>query len=209
MVTCRILAREIFVWILCSDPSCHIACISNARVITLFSGNEDYVLLYDGSTICADQFNDDSAHVACADLGYLGGAAQWRASPLPYSSHIPSGQLSFTCTGRNMDMCERARNTCESGQHVYITCQHDIKDNKGIQQWKIKREGESLAVKILMAACLVLVFLLIKKNSQMDKKDVQIHEFAKNNNKLIAEIKSLQMMINNLEPKQVLLSDVD
>ena len=43
------------------------------------SGQQQFLLLYNGGTVCGDHFNDTSAHAICRDMGYFG-AASWRTA---------------------------------------------------------------------------------------------------------------------------------
>ena len=163
------------------------------------SGSQEFLLLYNGGTVCGDSFSNNSAEAVCRDMGYPG-AESWRVGMCWNSGSYRIAMYDMNCTGSNLNSCSyTTSHNCLHGKDVFISCKSSqvnitLDSSRGVKHLDKKTEdnelrscveqsvseaGENLAVAILTLICTVLVFLLVKKNTQIDQKDSQIAALIK------------------------------
>ena len=71
---CKDHSKDVF--LTCSGVKSHFSLVN--QVGTQISGQQEFSLLYNGATVCGDNFNDNAAHASCKDMGYYHGAKTWR-----------------------------------------------------------------------------------------------------------------------------------
>ena len=106
-------------------------------------------------------------------MGYSG-SESWRVAKSWGNYRIALDDMN--CTAGEWKTCGyTTSHNCVHGKDIYISCktrQDSSGSSKSIdrrgEEEKLEA-GENLAIAILILACTVLVFLLVKKNSQIDK----------------------------------------
>ena len=164
--------------------------------------------------MCGDEFSNNSADAACRDMGYSA-ARSWRIGKSWGDYRIALDDMN--CTEGHFSSCSHTTShNCVHGQDIFISCtstqyrKSETSDgsnarNTGKQQKPVVTEeaGENMAIAILTLVCTLLVFLLVKKNSQIDQKDLQIAELLKRTDKLLEKIDHLNNMVTTyIEERQ-------
>ena len=143
-------------------------------------------------------------------MGYSG-AESWRVAMSWGDYRIALDDMN--CTAGEWKTCGyTTSHNCVHGKDIYISCksrQDSSSSSKSVdrrgEEEKLEA-GENLAIAILILACTVLVFLLVKKNSQIDQKDLQIDQ-----KDLQIDQKDLQIAQKDLQIAQLLkkLENID
>ena len=167
------------------------------------SGNREFLLLFNGGTVCSDQFTNQSADAICRNMGYSR-ADSWRADLAWNSAAYRIALDDVNCTEGHWSSCTHTTShNCIHGKDIFISCKSNeiviidkskslkymskSKDELSSKEIKEKIKGNAsyakslteerdgnVAIAILIIMCITLVGFLVKKNSQIDKKDLQI-----------------------------------
>ena len=138
-------------------------------------------------------------------MGYSG-ARSWRFGMSWGTYRISLDDMN--CTEGDWGSCSyTTSHNCVHDKDIFISCHSDqgnssnlnlelssVKDEK-VECVKVRdhaaevqEAGENLAIAILMLVCTVLVYLLVKKNAQIEQKDLQIAR----RDELIANLELIQ-----------------
>ncbi|KAL5264789.1 hypothetical protein ACHWQZ_G005755 [Mnemiopsis leidyi] len=94
------------------------------------SGQQQFLLLYNGGTVCGDHFSDNAAHAACKDMGYHHGAETWRRDYSSWPVGLSKFKSKYTvsldeirCTKGDWKSCSYSTSrNCDYGRVVYLSC---------------------------------------------------------------------------------------
>ena len=141
------------------------------------SGLQQFLLLYNGGTVCGDQFSDNSADAICKDMGYAG-AQSWRLS-WPYKNseyHIALDDVN--CSEGNWKSCAyTTSHDCIHSKDVYLSCKslvvqnncpNPVNDTKRMDTDNLDKNA-SLAVSLMTLICIGLAVYAVKKYFQIKK----------------------------------------
>ena len=134
------------------------------------SGQQQFLLLYNGGTVCGDHFSDTSAHAICRDMGYFGakswrmGESSWSLGSSEVEYHIALDDVS--CTANDWLSCSyTTSHNCVHGQVIYLSCTfvrdyNDVTDYTG--------GGTSSATAFITLVCIGLAVMVLRRNSQIE-----------------------------------------
>jgi len=96
---------------------------ANGETIDSDSG-ERGLLLYYGSTVCDDGFNDNSADAICREMGYALGADSWENGQFyDIQSSYDIGLDDVICSSDSWDSCEfTTSHNCAHSEDVHLAC---------------------------------------------------------------------------------------
>ena len=141
------------------------------------SGLQQFLLLYNGGTVCGDLFSDDSADAICKDMGYAG-AQSWRLSWPFRNSEYHIALDDVICSEGNWKSCSyTTSHDCIHSKDVYLSCkslvvQNDcpkpVNDTKRLDTENLDKNA-SLAVSLMTLICIGLAVYAVKKYFQIKK----------------------------------------
>ena len=158
------------------------------------SGLQQFLLLYNGGTVCGDHFSDNSAHAICKDMGYFG-AKMWRIEETNWSLgnskvdyHIALDDVS--CTKPDWKSCYYSTShDCAHGKVIHLSCM-------------VMQDYNNVAADIdngktyLTLICIVLAVIIWGNKSKIN--DIN-KKNAENNAKTGALVKNLQDQLEELK----------
>ena len=115
---CKGHTRDLF--LTCSGTRSPFTLVNSAG--SQVSGHQQFLLLYNGGTVCGDQFSDNSAEAICRNMGYSG-AESWRLSwpfeKLDYKIALDD----VNCSYGDWGYCNfSTSHNCVHNKDVYLSC---------------------------------------------------------------------------------------
>ena len=163
------------------------------------SGLQQFLLLYNGGTVCGDQFSDNSADAICKDMGYFG-AKGWRIERTNWSLgnskvdyHIALDDVN--CTEGDWKSCSyTTSHDCEHGQVIYLSCMHIPDKDTYLVETNANTSIENLNTftAFVILVCIGLVVIVFRKNSQ-------INRLSKKSDNTDALVKKLEDQLKELQ----------
>ena len=168
------------------------------------SGLQQFLLLYNGGTVCGDQFSDNSADAICKDMGYFG-AKRWRIEQTNWSLgnskvdyHIALDDVN--CTEGDWKSCSyTTSHDCEHGQVIYLSCMFipDHNNNTSSVETCENTSTENTSTAFVTLVCIGLVVIVFRKNSQIDR-------LSKKSAKTDALVKKLEDQLKELQNRDLI-----
>ncbi|KAL5264790.1 hypothetical protein ACHWQZ_G005756 [Mnemiopsis leidyi] len=135
------------------------------------SGQQEFLLLYNGGTVCGDQFSDNSAHAVCRDMGYYA-AKSWRMDQSYWLSGSSQSEYHISlddvyCTEADWKSCSyTTSHDCDHGKVIYLSCSQILNDQH--QPNSTSDSGGTSVVVALLCIALVVAVVMTRKNSEIE-----------------------------------------
>ena len=136
---------------------------------TQISGHQEFLLLYNGGTVCGDHFSDNSAHAVCRDMGYYG-AKTWRMDHSNWLSGSSQSEYHISlddvyCSKADWNSCSyTTSHDCDHGKVIYLSCSQIITD----QHLSNYESGGKSVIVALLCIALAVAILVRRKTSDIE-----------------------------------------
>ncbi|XP_063675866.1 scavenger receptor cysteine-rich type 1 protein M130-like [Bolinopsis microptera] len=197
---CTDHAKDVF--LTCSGNRSPFTLVNSAG--SQVSGLQQFLLLYNGGTVCGDQFSDNSADAICRDMGYYG-AKRWRMEETNWSSGNPKVDYHIAlddvnCTEGDWKACSyTTSHDCEHGKVIYLSCMFIPVHNNNTSSLETceNTSTENTSTAFVTIICIGLVFIVFRKNSQIDR-------LSKKSANTDALVKKLQDQLKELQNRDLI-----
>ena len=139
------------------------------------SGLQQFLLLYNGGTVCGDLFSENSADAICKDMGYAG-AQSWRLSWPFQNSEYHIALDDVNCSEGNWKSCAyTTSHDCIHSKDVYLSCKSIVVQNNCPVNYTKRLNAEKLDTRenactsVALVICIGLIIYAMNKYFQIRK----------------------------------------